>query len=255
MEEEWNKRCSCGVMMNIGRRLEQQDSIAVSDWTNTALCTQRGILLTLADGMGGMNNGAEVSELLVNTMQDAFRTSPVDAEPERWLLELLGEANQEVNRFLEGKAPSGSTLVAALIHDGKLSFVTVGDSRIYLARGGGLIPLNRIHSYGYKLDLMLLKDILPAAALATHPQRPALTSYVGMGDLESVDRNSVPITLLPGDAIILLSDGVFSSLSDEEMASCLCSSADISAIRMERMVLSKNLPHQDNFSAIIFYYQ
>lgn len=245
---------SCGMMRNIGRRPEQQDCLAVSDLTDEELCRERGILLTLADGMGGMNNGAQVSTLLIGAMQRAFLTRPVDAEPERWLLELLGEANREVNRYVEDKDPSGSTLVAALIKDGKLSFLSVGDSRIYLVRSGGVIPLNREHSYGHKLDLMLIKDILPASALAEHPQRRALTSYVGMGDLEGVDRCTAPITLMPGDAVMLLSDGVFGTLEEEEMAACLCSNAETSVIRMERKVLEKKRPYQDNFSGIIYQY-
>lgn len=242
---------TCGLLRNIGKRPEQQDSLAISDLTDETLCQERGILLTLADGMGGMNNGAQVSTMLVSAMQKAFLSRPVDAAPERWLLELLGEANREVNRYVLGKDPSGSTLTAALIHENKLYFLSVGDSRIYLVRGGGVIPLNREHSYGHKLDLMLIKDILPAPALAEHPQRRALTSYVGMGDLESVDRSTTPITLMKGDAVMLLSDGVFGTLSEEELAACLCSTGETTVIRMERKVLEKNLPNQDNFSAVV----
>lgn len=224
----------------------------MSDLRDTVLCAQRGLFLTLADGMGGMSNGAQVSTLLIEALQKEFRTRPVDASPDRWLLELVGEANRQVNEYLDDKEPSGSTLVAAIIKDDQLHFLTIGDSRIYLVRGDGVIPLNRIHNYGQKLDLMLLKDILPASALATHPQRAALTAYVGMGDLESIDRSSVPVKLQPGDAVLLMSDGVFGTLSEEELVSCICSTADITAIRMERMVLAKNQPRQDNFSAVIY---
>lgn len=254
-EEERHKQPSCGTMKNIGRRSEQQDCVAVSDINDPVLCQQRGVFLTLADGMGGMSNGAQVSSMLIQALQNEFRFRPVDAEPDRWMLELVGEANRQVNAYLDGKAPSGSTLVAAIIKENKLHFLTIGDSRIYLVRGGGVIPLNRIHNYGQKLDLMLLKDILPAAALATHPQRAALTGYVGMGDLENIDRSSVPITLQPGDTVLLLSDGVFGTLDEKEIASCVCSTADITAIRMERMVLAKNHPRQDNFSAAIYQYE
>ena len=249
------KRPSCGCLRNIGDRPDQQDSFAVSDLKDEALCAQRGILLTLADGMGGLENGAAVSSLLVDAMQESFLTRPVDASPAPWLLELLGDANRQVNHFLEGKAPSGSTLVVALILGNQLYHLSVGDSRLYLARGGGLIPLNREQTYGRKLDLMLLKEVLPASAIAAHPQRRALTSYVGMGDLEGVDRNTIPVTLLPGDTVLLLSDGVFGTLSEEEIADALHADAETAAIRLERMVLEHHKPHQDNFSAVVYRYE
>lgn len=249
------RRPSCGCLRNIGDRSDQQDSIAVSDRNDGELCAQRGILLTLADGMGGLENGAAVSSLLVEAMQEAFVTRPVDADPAPWLLELLGQANRRVNAFLEGKRASGSTLVAALIQGNQLYHLSVGDSRLYLARGGGLIPLSREQNYGRKLDLMLLKEVLPAHVIAHHPQRRALTSYVGMGDLEGVDRNTIPVTLLPGDTVLLLSDGVFGTLSEPEIAGALSADAETSAIRLERLVLERRKPHQDNFSGILYRYE
>lgn len=248
-------RSSCGWLRNIGDRPDQQDSFAVSDLTDEALCRQRGIFLTVADGMGGLSNGAQVSRLLVEKLQSAFRTRPLDAEPAPWLLELLGEANRSVNLFLEGKEESGSTLVAALLRGNQLYHLSVGDSRLYLARGGGLIPLNREQNYGAQLDLMLLKEIMPTKVLAANPMRRALTSFVGMGDLEQVDRNTLPVTLLPGDTLLLLTDGVFSALSEEEIASAVASHAETTAIRLERMVLEKHRPHQDNFTAVIYRYE
>lgn len=242
----------CGCLRNLGSRPDQQDSYAVSDLTDSRLCAERGVLLTLADGMGGLENGAEVSRLLVDAMQEAFVNRPLDAAPAPWLLELLGEANRKVNALLEGKEPSGSTLVAALIKDHQLYHLSVGDSRLCLVRGGGLITLNREQSYGQKLDLMLLKEILPPHIIAAHPQRRALTSYVGMGDLEGVDRCTTPITLLSGDMVLLMSDGVFGTLSEQEICSALTDDAEISAIRLERMVLERRKPRQDNFTAVIY---
>lgn len=205
--------------------------------------------------MGGLENGGAVSSLLVKAMQEAFVTRPVDTDPAPWLLELLGEANRQVNSFLADKKASGSTLVAALIQGNQLYHLSVGDSRLYLARGGGLILLNREQNYGRKLDLTLLKEVLPAPAIARHPQRRALTSYVGMGDLEGVDRNTIPVTLLPGDTVLLLSDGVFGTLSEEEIASALHTDAETAAIRLERLVLEHRKPYQDNFSAVLYRYE
>ena len=242
----------CAALRNIGDRPEQQDSFAISDWQDEALCAEKGVLLTLSDGMGGMNHGAQVSALLVDAVQQAFRERRMDAAPDAWLLELLGEANGAVNDFLRGKDAGGATVVMALVQGNQLYHLSAGDSRLYLVRGGGLLLLNREQSYGSKLDLMLLKGILPARELAAHPQRRALTTYVGMGDLEGVDRNTVPVTLLNGDRLLLLSDGVFGTLSEEQIFETLCDDPETAAIRLERRVLAEGKPHQDNFTAVIY---
>lgn len=235
-----------------GDRPQQQDCWAVSDWRDEALCRERGILLTMADGMGGLDHGQEVSALVVDELQKAFREREVDAAPDAWLLELLGQANRKVNRFLRDKTPGGSTLVMALVLGDELFHLSAGDSRLYLSRGRGLVQLNREQSYGVKLDLMLVKGILPASELASHPQRRALTTYVGMGDLEGVDRNTIPLRLQPGDQLLLLSDGVFGTLSEEEICACLTEDPERSVRALERRVLERNRPGQDNFTALIY---
>jgi serine/threonine protein phosphatase PrpC len=235
-----------------GERPQQQDSWAVSDWHDETLCRERGILLTMADGMGGLDHGDEVSALLVEELQKAFREREVDAAPDAWLLELLGQANRSVNRLLRDRTPGGSTLVMALVLGNELFHLSVGDSRLYLSRGRGLVLLNREQSYGVKLDLMLVKGILPPSELASHPQRRALTSYVGMGDLEGVDRNTVPLKLQEGDKLLLLSDGVFSTLTEEEICQCLTDDPGQSARTLAERVREHQKPHQDNYTAVIY---
>ncbi len=254
-QEQAPERRSCYAgLRQLGDRPEQQDCIAVSDLEDEALRKEKGVLLTLADGMGGMDHGAQVSKLLVETLQEDFRERPLDAAPDAWLLELLGRANRRVNSFLRDKTPGGSTLVMALIQGGRLYHLSVGDSRLYLARGSGLVLLNRQQSYGAKLDLMLVKGILPASELAAHPQRRALTSYVGMGDLEGIDRNTVPLTLQRGDTLLLLTDGVFGTLSEEEIFDALCGDPDTALRRLEHRVRSAGKPYQDNYSAVLYRY-
>lgn len=255
LDSSFARRKVCAGFSGIGARPEQQDSYAISDFENPALCKEKGILLTLADGMGGLANGKEVSECVVHALQEAFLALPVDTTPDAWLLELLGEANHQVNQMLQNQQDSGSTLVMALIKGNQLYHLSIGDSRIYLARAGGLILLNREQSYGAQLDLLLLKQILPASAIAAHPQRRALTSYIGMGDLKGIDRNTVPLTLLPDDRLLLLSDGVFNALTEEEIHRAVLCSPENASIRMERMVLEHKHTHQDNFTGIIYRHQ
>ena len=117
---------------------------------------------------------------------------------------------------LEGQ--TGSTLAAAVIKDDELYWVSVGDSRIYLYRRGEMTQLTTDHDYARELAReAALGNISPEEA-ATHPQRQALTSYLGLPFLSEIDRNEDPIILEPGDRILLCSDGLYKTIPDEEIS-------------------------------------
>jgi serine/threonine protein phosphatase PrpC len=73
-----------------------------------------------------------------------------------------------------------------------------------------------------------------------------------MGDLEGVDRNTIPLKLQPGDTLLLLSDGVFGTLTEEEICACLTADVEESARRLEKAVSDHHRPHQDNFTAVLY---
>ena len=99
------------------------------------------------------------------------------------LLELLRRANNAVNALLGpgGASRSGSTLVAALVRDGCLSFVSVGDSRIALLRDGALYTLDREHVYRNELLCAAVNGERSFESALSHPRAGGLTSYLGMG--------------------------------------------------------------------------
>ena len=146
--------CAGGVTLSVGKvhetgaRESQQDCFAVLP---EELWPEHGLLAVVADGMGGLADGDRVSQCAVSAFFDSFCN--VQGEPQLVLLELLRRANNAVNALLGpgGASRSGSTLVAALIRDGGLSFVSVGDSRIALLRDGALYTLDREHVYRNEL--------------------------------------------------------------------------------------------------------
>lgn len=235
------------ALHNIGRRSGQQDSFDVVPCAG-------GLLAVVADGMGGLSDGDKVSKKIVSTFhEDAARVRPgqsIDA-----LYQMLAHANQEVNRMLgtalQGKC--GSTLLAVLMEKDRMQWTAVGDSRIYLYRGGSLIQVNREHTY--KIDLLerAVNGEMSFADLRKDAQLTRLCSYMGMGRIKHVDGSLNTVRLLPGDRILLMSDGVFNTLSEEEIAGVLSRFDDVeqAAAVLEKKVLEKNSPTQDNFTCVI----
>lgn len=235
------------ALHNIGRRSGQQDSFDVVPCAG-------GLLAVVADGMGGLSDGDKVSKKIVSTFhEDAARVRPGQSFDA--LYQMLAHANQEVNRMLgtalQGKC--GSTLLAVLMEKDRMQWTAVGDSRIYLYRGGSLIQVNREHTY--KIDLLerAINGEMSFADLRKDAQLTRLCSYMGMGRIKHVDGSLNTVRLLPGDRVLLMSDGVFNTLSEEEIAGVLSRFDDVeqAAAVLEKKVLEKNSPTQDNFTCVI----
>ncbi len=230
----------------IGKRNYQQDAFAVSPLSDTSLCMRCGVLLVLADGMGGMTDGGKASAIVVETLMRGFAEEELAADPSVALASLLYRAGKEIQTLNN----SGSTGVAAIVRGDKLYFATCGDSRLALYRGGALIALNREQNYAALLDDRVARGEIPYAEAISDLQRSALTSYLGSPHLK-VDRALMPVKLCEGDIVLIMSDGIFNALSDAELCACLSRDLYGAAEAIEDSILRKNLEEQDNFTAIL----
>lgn len=245
-------RISAAVYQHIGARNDQQDSYGVSEPSAYA---QTGVMAVVADGMGGLANGRAVSNSLVRTFQDGFRYAGPGTDAADMLLELATRANSNVNQMLMGKERSGSTLVAALIRGGMLHFLTVGDSRIYLYRGGALLQLNREHIYQEELAVKAMNQVVSQQQVRNDRQAHSLTSYFGIGKIPAMDRNYEGIKLVDGDKLLLASDGIFGTLTQAQMEAAMGLSVQDAARTLGDWVLSANRAHQDNNTAVVLEYR
>lgn len=237
-----------GKLHKLGDRSSQQDCFAVSPEN---LASTHGLLAVVADGMGGLADGDKVSQTVVGTMLNGFMT--VMGDPDSILLSLTLQANQAVNQLLgPGKiGNSGSTLVAGIIRNSKFHYVSVGDSRICLYRGGRLIQLNREHIYKNDLTVDAINGIGLLHEAATNRNAGGLTSYLGMGQLKYVDIPAQAVQTEPGDKFILMTDGVYNALTEEEICRALNAPAQQAADALGKMIQDKAYAHQDNYTAVI----
>ena len=243
---------SAAYFQDIGARDDQQDSYGMTDISQYS---QYGVMAVVADGMGGLANGKAVSSALVRTFVEGFGVVAAYPTCSDALLDLAIRANEQINRMLQGQERSGSTLVTALVKNGLLYFITVGDSRLYLYRGGALLQLNREHIYQEELAVKAVNRQVSIQQVSGDRQSQSLTSYFGIGKIPCVDRNHEGIKLLPGDRLLLSSDGVFGTLSVEQMEQALSLPLQEAAQTMGRMVREAEKPYQDNNTGLILEYQ
>ena len=219
-------------------------------------------IAVLADGMGGLQNGREISTMIVNETREAFFCRIKPSEPVMFMQNMLWKVNECVNRYLDSgfNEKGGSTDITVYIRDRKLYYYSVGDSRLYLVReqksGRGRsykmpMQVNREHNFGYELDELARHGVISAEEAMDNPRRAALTSYVGMGELAKVDGNVAPIPLGKGDLILLMSDGVFGTLNEQELLACMEDDDSVKIVsQIGYLIEKKQKMKQDNYSVI-----
>ncbi len=178
---------------------------------------RKGRLAVIADGMGGYEGGQEASRLAVQTIREVY-DGVVRDDPQVALLEAFAAAHERILAYasqhpeLQGM---GTTCTALVVRGKELFFAHVGDSRLYLIRGGNISRLTRDHSYVARL---VENGIVRPEDAEKHPQRHILTAALGSGMQVSVDGSEHSLALLEGDELILCTDGLWGVMTEEELA-------------------------------------
>jgi len=247
---------SIGNAQAQGSRREQQDSFGCSDTAPEVVGT-RGVVAVVADGMGGLELGGEASKVAVRAFLRTFEASEPREALSSTLLRALEAANEAVLELADeadARGAVGTTLVAACVRDGALHWIGVGDSRLYLLRGGELRLLTVDHSYARTLERRVAAGVLTPEQAAQHPDRNALISYLGQDRPAEVSTNAALEPLRPGDRLLLCSDGVHGVLGADRIAEALRQDAQAAANALVAAVLAERRPRQDNLTAVVLAY-
>ncbi len=211
-----------GYRTDVGllRDINEDSLLALSFvWSNKSISRPAG-LFAVADGMGGHESGEIASGMLVQSLArhaaSKWLASAVVSDGDlidapAWLTEILQSINTEIyEEAHDGGYEMGTTAVIALI-TGDLAWIAhVGDSRAYRLNAGGIERLTVDHSLVE--SLILAKQISPEEA-RVHPQGNVI--YRTVGDRPEVTVDVQSIRLLPGDMLLLCSDGLTGKLTDE----------------------------------------
>lgn len=236
-----------GSAQTIGKRQVQEDSFLTSDLSNQEW-QRRGLIAAVADGVGGLGNGQVASTTAMRTLiahYNAIASSDLPAEKK--LLQLMAHAHTEVLKVNNSGTRCASTFICVMVQNMEMSFISLGDSHIYLCRAGGLLQLNRDHVLGHAEDE---REVL-SLPLTPNARSKAITSYLGKPDLRLIDRNVTPIRLQAGDSLLLMSDGVYGTLSDDEIISCIHGTAQDTAIAIIKAVVAADVQGQDNATCVV----
>jgi serine/threonine protein phosphatase PrpC len=238
---------------HIGARRYQQDSVGLANPEDAAFLAHGGFLAVLCDGMGGMEHGDIASQTAVRAILEAYaRKTPSERIPAA-LERSAREANERVIQAalnLGFKEGVGTTLVAAVLHAGGLYFISVGDSAVFHVRAGQVHMVKRPHVFADLLDQAAARGDISHSEAAQHPERESLTSFIGIHELQEIDRNIEPLLLVPGETILLASDGMFKTLDTSEIQACLTGHPQSWPQALVSRTLARANPGQDNVTVV-----
>src|SRR5262249_23139158 len=140
------------------------------------------------------------------------------------LLRAVQRANIEIHDravVVPELARMATTLTAVSIDNGILNAAHVGDCRLYLSRDGGIVQLSNDHTDAGRRTRLGPRHKEQARG---HAERGTLTRSLGPDLIVAVDRITTP--LVEGDVVLLCSDGLYTVLEDEELASCAKGAAE-----------------------------
>ncbi len=178
--------------------------------------TPLGLLAIVCDGMGGHAGGKEASELAVATIFEVMQAATAKTAPRDALRVAIEEANRRVASMPTAEAGyrPGSTVVAALIHEGGAEIAHVGDSRIYWVHAGAISQVTRDHSMVQEL---VDRNLIRPEDAAKHPESNKILRALGIAKEVDVDVKAQPLAFTSGDTLVLCSDGLSDLVSSAEI--------------------------------------
>lgn len=260
MLDEFDKSVNIGTSSIIGRRKEQQDAIKSDSYYSYA---ENGKAISvLCDGMGGLVGGEKASALCSSIVYDTFHSDTMFPSIPMFYKSVIFQSDEEVRMMKTDEGEqilgAGTTLASVVIDNDKLYWASVGDSHIYIIRGNDILCITKEHNFLMLLNEKVKRGEITQEEADNNPKKEALISYIGIGGVHYVDMNGTGFQLLNGDHIVLCSDGLYRSISEEEIKQIVCdfgTEPQQAAEALTSLALSKNLKNQDNTSVIVIGFQ
>ncbi|MCW3148818.1 bifunctional protein-serine/threonine kinase/phosphatase [Stutzerimonas stutzeri] len=220
---------SYGEASATGPRTDNQDALRIVT-PSAALATSKGLLFALADGVSQCADGGLAARATLQALALDYYATPETWPVAQSLERILGAQN----RWLQangGGQPLLTTLTALVLRGRRYTLAHVGDCRAYRWQDGRLERLTEDHVWEQSSMQHVLKRAL---GLDQH----LLIDYLD-GELQV------------GDGFVLLSDGVWASISERDIANVLQDETDLSAAALALVNLAHQCGSQDNASALL----
>lgn len=235
-----------GMLSDVGCIRElNEDSGTYIQPDDPELLRSKGLLIVVADGMGGHSAGEVASRLAVDVITRAYYED--EGDPRSALENAFHEANNAIHKAAEKDASKngmGTTCTALVLQNGTAISAHVGDSRLYLVREGAIYLMTEDHSAVME---MVKAGLITLEQARHHPEKNVILRAMGSHAEVEVTTWQEPFPVRAGDHFLLCSDGLYDLVEDEEIKGMVMLSAPPTAC--ERLIaLAKERGGHDNIT-------
>jgi PPM family protein phosphatase len=209
---------------------------------------ERGYLFAVADGMGGYAGGEVASKLTIETLFDFFYASVPTSDLSHDLVEAVRLANSRVHEEAQRsqRPQMGTTLTMMVLRNNRAVFANVGDSRIYLIRQGLAQRVTHDHS--------MIQEQIDAGILT--PEQAEKSNFRNLitraiGHRTDVEPELSESELMPGDVLLLCSDGLHGLVKDDEIGVMVGAESDLNKAAEELVATANERGGPDNISVLL----
>jgi serine/threonine protein phosphatase PrpC len=226
----------------LGDRQDNQDRAAV-------VVAEDAAMLLVFDGMGGHSDGARAAETGLKVVQDVFMEAKLPVlDPQGFLYMALARAHDEVVALGTDVAVDfrpRATCAICLVQENGSFWAHIGDSRIYQVRNGHVLTRSRDHSH---VEVLIQEGAITEEEALDHPMRNFVECCLG-GDAPIPDMSiTVNMPLSRGDVLLACSDGLWSGITDDDIAAIAMPGANNLAENLTALsikALNANAPYSD----------
>jgi len=228
-----------------GARRYNQDRVGY--WS-----TGESLLMVVADGMGGHQNGEIAAQLALDHLAESFKrdAKPKLVNPDLFLFRSIGRVHvmleQQARKLGLPETPR-TVIVACVVQNGYAYWSHIGDSRLYLVRKGRVLARTRDHT---RVQQLIDRGRIREEAVATHPERNKVLQCLG-GSKPPRLAPASSARLVKGDILLLCSDGLWGPLAQRQLLHALITK-DLEPAVAELVALAETRagPECDNVSVV-----
>lgn len=233
-----------GSAATLGTKTVQQDYFATKQ-LGTA------VLMVLADGNG--ESGDAAAKIAVDTFRDLFNDANAANKPQYFFKRSAHSANKIITNTLEER--QGETSVAAVVvDDAKFYYMLVGNSRVAVFRDGDLIPVSQGQTVDVLAKHRYFEGKISKRDTLTLLNEHRLYNILGSDTFQDIEIFDKPVTLQKNDLVILMSEGVFNTLTWSEIEDVFCKKLVPQDAATDIISRVNRSPHveKDNASILIY---
>lgn len=217
-------------------------------------------IFVVCDGMGGQAAGEVASKMGVDILLDYFRNetdateihsangqgSSAGARSLASAIQLANRTIYQAGQEQNGRSGMGSTIVAALVRGNSLTIGHVGDSRIYLVRQGAIQQLTQDHS-------LVMEQVRRGYITLEQAQKSEMQNIIlrALGSEEAVEADIEDLVAVPGDLLLMTSDGLTRHVLDEEILKIVQAPGDLEQACSRLVQKARDGGGDDNITCLL----